>query len=116
MELYLLKHYEDSQQLIPIICIGLALVFLMGLGFRFNIWTSRLFKLSLLACALSGFYGTYLHLMANYEFELEMTPEASTSSLFLESLSGALPSLAPLSMVVLALIGYSYLTILKQQQ
>jgi len=36
--------------------------------------------------------------------------------LFLESISGAFPVLAPLSMVVLALIGYSYLILINQKQ
>ncbi|MDX1314396.1 MAG: hypothetical protein R3356_02740, partial [Eudoraea sp.] len=45
----------------------------------------------------------------------EMTPSAKGWDLFVESLSGALPALAPGSMIVLALIGYSYLILLKQK-
>ncbi|NAS30971.1 hypothetical protein GTQ40_08330 [Flavobacteriaceae bacterium R38] len=74
------------------------------------------FKLVLIVTALSGFYGVFLHLRANYEFEQEMKPTANGWDLFLESLSGALPTLAPGSMVVLALLGYSYLIFLKQKQ
>ena len=65
--------------------------------------------------SLSGIYGAFLHLQANYEFEQDMKPTANFWELFSESLSGALPTLAPMSMVVLALIGYSYLILIKQQ-
>jgi len=44
-----------------------------------------------------------------------MKPTATKWELFSESLSGALPTLAPMSMLVLALIGYSYLILIKQQ-
>lgn len=74
------------------------------------------FKLVLLVTALSGIYGGYLHLSSNFEFEIEMTPTASNWELLIESLSGALPTLAPLSMIVLALIGYSYLILINKKQ
>ena len=113
LELYLLHHYESLQQAIPMICIG-ALLLLMALSF-FS-WAHgvfRFFKLALILTALSGLYGTYLHLKANYEFELEMRPTANNWDLFMESMSGALPALAPCSMIVLALIGYSYTLLLN---
>ena len=70
----------------------------------------------MLLTALSGVYGTFLHLRANFEFEQEMKPTETGLNLFLESLSGALPALAPGSLIALALIGYSYLILLKQKQ
>ena len=116
LELYLLGHYEDRLQLVPILCIGISIITLCLLFYRRTNWTIRLYKLVLGLTALSGVYGTFLHLQANYEFEVEMKPTAKGWELFLESLSGALPALAPGSMIVLALIGYSYLILLKQQQ
>lgn len=115
LELYLLDHYEDAQQLIPIICIGTTLLLTTASVFSRSNLIGKLFQINLVLTALSGVYGMYLHLMANYEFELEMTPSASGWSLFIESLSGALPALAPGSMIMLALIGYVYITLLKQQ-
>ncbi len=116
LELYLLDHYEDTLQLIPMLCIGASIIILVVLLYRRTKWTIRLYKLILALTALSGIYGTFLHLQANYEFELEMKPTAKAWDLFVESLSGALPALAPGSMILLALIGYSYLILLKQQQ
>ena len=116
LELYLLDHYEDKLQLIPILCIGLVIVTVILLIYLRSKVMKGLFKFILVITALSGFYGSYLHLIANYEFEQEMKPTASTMHLLSESLSGALPALAPFSMVVLALIGYSYLIIINQNK
>jgi hypothetical protein len=115
LELYLLDHYEDLQQLIPLLCIGAALLVMSVLLFRKSGFAMQLFKGILGIAALSGLYGTFLHLRANVEFEQEMRPTAKGWDLFVESLSGALPALAPLSMVVLALLGYSYLKLLNKK-
>lgn len=116
MELYLLDHYEGTLQLIPLLCIGSALLLMLILFFQKTNFLLSLFQWLMVLTAGSGLYGVFLHLRANYEFELEMKPTAKGWDLFMESLSGALPSLAPASMIVLALIGYSYLILLKQKQ
>ena len=116
VELYLLGHYEDTLQLIPILCIAASIMMVVVLFYRRTNFTIGVFKLVMGLTALSGLYGTFLHLQANYEFEQEMKPGIKGWDLFLESLSGALPTLAPGSMIVLALIGYSYLILLKQKQ
>lgn len=113
MELYLLGHYEDTQQLIPIFCVATAILLVMVLFFKQTRLILGILKSVLGLTAVSGIYGTYLHLVANYEFEQEMTPGASPWELLVESLTGALPALAPASMIVLALIGYSYILLLK---
>jgi len=115
-ELYLLEHYEDTLQLIPLLAIGISLGLLVILFFWRTNFLLAVFTIVLVITGLSGVYGTFLHLRANYEFELEMTPSAEGWDLFQESLSGALPALAPLSMIVLALIGYSYLLLIKQEK
>ncbi|WP_299127021.1 hypothetical protein [uncultured Winogradskyella sp.] len=116
LELYLLSHYESFLQLIPILCIGLVLLTVIILAFRKTIIIKNVFKLLLVLTVLSGIYGTILHLQSNYEFEIEMTPTADRWHLFLESFAGALPALAPLSMIVLALIGYSYLKLINLKE
>ena len=45
-----------------------------------------------------------------------MKPSSDSWVLFVESLSGALPALAPLNLVILSMVGYSYILILKQNQ
>jgi len=115
-ELYLLDHYEDTLQFIPILCIGLLLLLVLVLFVYQSRFLNQGFKIFFVLTASSGIYGAFLHLQANYEFELEMTPTLSGWDLFVESLFGALPALAPLSMVVLALIGYSYLILINHKQ
>jgi hypothetical protein len=116
LELYLLDHYEDRYQLIPLLVIAIALVMTVVLNFRASKRIQQLFKLVLVLISLSGIYGVFLHLQANFEFEQEIHPTASTLSLFSESISGAFPALAPLSLIVLALIGYAYLTLINQKK
>ena len=115
LELYLLDHYEDTWQLIPVLCIGVALVNLCVLFYRRSQAAIHLFKLVLVLTTFSGVYGVVLHIQSNFEFEQDMKPTASFWQLILESLSGALPTLAPMSLVVLACIGYSYLILIQQQ-
>lgn len=116
LELYLLEHYEDTWQLIPVICIGVALINFCVLLYRRSQAAIHLFKIVLVLTTFSGVYGVFLHLQSNFEFEQDMKPTASFWQLITDSLSGALPTLAPMSLVVLACIGYSYLILIQQQQ
>ena len=115
-ELYLLDHYEDTQQLIPLLCIGVALVMVIVLWVTPRNWAIRVFQVLMGLTALSGVYGVFLHLQANYDFEREMKPTATHWESWLESLSGALPALAPGSMIALALVGYASLLLLKRNR
>lgn len=114
LELYLLDHYEDWQQLIPLVTIGGSLVAMGWYALQRTAVYGQVFLGFLAATALSGGFGVYLHLAANLEFEQEMKPSAAFWDVFVESLSGALPTLAPASLIVLALIGYSYHLLIKQ--
>jgi len=105
-ELILIGHYEDEWQLIPIILIVITSLF--GVMIRPSKTLLNVFKVLLAACAFSGLLGVYFHLQANMEFEAELHPTQSYFTTFIESLSGALPALAPSSMIVFALIGYIY--------
>ncbi len=116
LELYLLDHFEDTLQLIPIIGIGAGLILMPLVYFSYSQITVKLYQLILIALSVSGFYGVFLHLKGNFEFEQEMKPTASSWELFVDSLSGAFPALAPLSLVVLALLGYSYLILINQKK
>ena len=114
LELYLLDHYEDWQQLIPLVAIGGSLVAMGWYALQRTAFFGNIFLGFLGATALSGGAGVYLHLAANLEFEQEMKPSATFGDILIESLSGALPTLAPASLIVLALIGYSYHLLIKQ--
>jgi hypothetical protein len=53
----------------------------------------------------AGLLGMWLHYDSNVEFELEMTPSIGAADLFRESMTGAIPALAPGTMIQLGLIG-----------
>lgn len=114
-ELVLISHYEDQWQLLPIILISVVMgVFMISLWKR-SVGLMRLFKVLLVACVLSGALGVYFHLRANMEFEAELHPSQPSTTTFFESLSGALPALAPGSMIIFALIGYIYILLINKQ-
>jgi hypothetical protein len=107
-ELLLLGHTEALQQLIPLGMITVSLVLLatrMFVGGRNLLHAFRLFMVLFVA---SGALGIYLHYQSNVEFELEMNPSAEGRELVWESLTGAMPALAPGTMVQLGLIGLLY--------
>tara|TARA_Y200000002_G_scaffold236603_1_gene195460 strand:+ start:491 stop:937 length:447 start_codon:yes stop_codon:yes gene_type:complete len=114
LELYLIGHYEDTMQLIPIFCVSISLFNLLLLFFKVSKFTTNLFKVVLCSTLIVGIYGVYLHLKSNYQFEYEIRPSKNYWVLLKNSFSGALPTLAPLSLVVLSLVGYSYLIIISK--
>ncbi len=117
LELLFIEHHESRTQSIPVILIALSGISFLTLVLRQSLWIKRTFLILMAACFFSGFLGIYFHLLANYEFELEVHPTQQGWSLFMKMLSGALPSLAPGSMIGIAILGYIfYLTNNQKQQ
>lgn len=108
LELYLLRHFEDFFQLIPLICIASSLIVLGVMQVRVSRFIQQLFSVLMLMTALAGIYGIVLHIQTNFQFEQEMTPTHSNWDLFVESLTGAIPALAPGSLIAFSILGYSY--------
>lgn len=107
-ELVLLGHYEEPWQLVPLGMIGLSLAVLVVRLFRNDARTLRVFQVCMLLFVAAGILGIYLHYQSNVEFELEMNPAAAGWELIRESLTGAMPALAPGTMAYLGLIGLLY--------
>lgn len=107
-ELILLGHYEEPWQLVPLGMIGLSLAVLAVRLFRNDARVLRVFQICMLLFVAAGILGIYLHYQSNVEFELEMNPAAAGWELIRESLTGAMPALAPGTMVHLGLIGLLY--------
>lgn len=107
-ELLLIGHFEDWPQMIP-----LALI-VVGLGT--GLWyarvptpsSDRVFSLSLAVMFASGLVGQVLHYRGNMEFELESDPAITGWNLFVASMTGATPALAPGTMALLAVVGYAW--------
>lgn len=107
-ELYLLGHYEETWQLLPMVLLGVALP-LIALCWLFpSAATLRSMQGLMLLLVVAGFLGVYQHYSVNVEFEVGMYPSRSGLELFWESLKGATPALAPGSLTWLGLIGLAY--------
>lgn len=105
VELVLLGHYEDFWQLVPVVVLAAGLVV--------SIWhiaapsrlSGRVLCVVMLIFILSGLVGLGLHFNGNMEFELEMYPGLEGWPLIWESLRGAVPALAPGTMIFVGLVG-----------
>ena len=106
LELLLLDHTEDFWQLVPLILLASGvIIFLIAILTRLPLkW--ELFRFLMFIFLLSGFYGFWLHYQTNVEFEKEMYAGLEGMALFMKSMKGATPSLAPGAMIMLALIGW----------
>lgn len=94
-ELYLLDHYEQTRQWIPIILsiAGFALV-------TVSWWQPGSSKLKALRwlmgiTALASMYGMYLHFSGNYSFAREINPSFSAVEAIWPAIKGSNPLLAP---------------------
>jgi len=108
IELILLEHYAELAQLIPLgaMLVGLAVLAMWFLT-RAPV-VLRVFQVFMLLFCLVGIVGIYLHYESNVEFELEMNPSAMGWPLIWASLTGAMPALAPGTMIHLGLVGLLY--------
>jgi hypothetical protein len=104
-ELYLLGHYEDRFQWAPLLSLAVGVILTAAVAVR---PTARLVKVLRVIMALYvpvAVFGLYLHITSNVEFEVEMRPSIDGFELIRESLTGAIPALAPGAMLQLGLIG-----------
>ena len=106
LELLLLDHTEDFWQIIPLILLGVGFIsFFIGSFTHLRLrW--EIFRGIMIIFLLSGIYGFLLHYETNVEFEKEMYPGLEGIELFIKSMKGATPSLAPGAMMMLAFIGW----------
>ena len=107
-ELYLLEHYEDWWQLVPLLLLGVAAPVIARCWAVPSAATLRVLQGLMLLLVIVGALGVYQHYTGNAEFELEMYPSRAGFELFWESLKGATPALAPASLSWLGLIGLAY--------
>ena len=106
LELLLLGHYEDVWQWTPVVLLSLGLVAGPWIARRPSPVALRVFRWLMAAHVAAGAAGLFLHLRANVEFELELHhPGIGGWPLVWETLTGAIPALAPGAMVQLGLLG-----------
>jgi hypothetical protein len=108
-ELWLLEHYEETSQLLPMGAIGATL---LALGWNWRapgLLSRRTLQVVLSLLLVVGVTGVVLHVRGNAEFQREMDPSLAGSALWWKTLRAkAPPALAPGVLVQLALLGLVY--------
>jgi hypothetical protein len=94
-ELFFLSHWNETIQFLPFALSGLGLITLALAYFRPSHGILNGMRWSMLLIAACSFIGFYEHMVINYQFWLEIKPDATTWDLIKATLEGANPVLAP---------------------
>lgn len=109
LELWLLGHYEDLDQFIPLGLSVVGTITVLAAAFKPTRITVRLLQAVMLLFVASGLVGVWFHYQATTEFQLEMDPSLRGWALFRKAIAAkAPPALAPGAMIQLGLIGLAY--------
>ena len=109
VELWLLNHYEDLDQVIPLGLAAAGSLALLLAAARPTAATVRILQVVMVLFVVSGFLGVWYHYQATTEFQLEMDPSLRGWALFRKAIvAKAPPALAPGAMIQLGLIGLAY--------
>lgn len=104
IELWLTEHVEEPLQLIPFALCTLGLV-MMGVAYsRPRRGTLLALRGTMALVGAGSLLGMYLHLTSNFQFELEIRPNAAAGDVIMEALRGANPLLAPGILVLAAIL------------
>jgi hypothetical protein len=106
VELLLLAHYEDTEQLIPLALLGGGLVIGFWHAVRPGRGSVRAMQVAMVLFLCAGAAGIAYHYLGAAEFQLEIDPAQSPLDVFAKVLRvHAPPLLAPGVMVQLGLLG-----------
>jgi len=109
VELLLIEHYEAAAQLIPLVLVAASLGVIVWHVASESRASVRGLQLMMLLCLAAGAIGVALHFQGAAEFQLEMDPSISRSTLVQKVMRAkAPPVLAPGVMVQLGLLGLAY--------
>ncbi|MGH9203801.1 MAG: hypothetical protein ACRD2A_21450 [Vicinamibacterales bacterium] len=109
IDLLLIRHYEDSNQLIPLAVAAVGLLVMMWVAARPNVAALRVMQLVMLCFIGTGIIGVTLHFQANAEFQREVDPAITTRDLIWKVVEAtAPPALSPGVLVQLGLLGLVY--------
>lgn len=104
-ELLLLGHFEGRPQWVPLMCLAAGCLVGAWTAVRPSRRSLQALRATTAAFLPAGLLGIFFHLKSNVEFELEMRPSLAGSDLLTEALQGAMPALAPGTLLQLGLLG-----------
>ena len=109
VELYLLGHHAGTNQLIPLVVAGAALLVILWVSIRPGVLTLRTLQFLMLTFIGTGILGITLHFQANAKLQRESDPSISTRDLAWRVATGTgPPALAPALMVQLGCLGLAF--------
>jgi hypothetical protein len=109
VELFLIAHYEDTLQLVPLASIAIALAVLIWHVARSDALSVRALQATMVLFLLAGSAGMWFHFRGGAEFQLEIDPAQSRWDIFAKVMRAkAPPVLASGVMMQLGLIGLVY--------
>ncbi|HXG87541.1 MAG TPA: hypothetical protein VNJ02_04325 [Vicinamibacterales bacterium] len=109
IELWLINHREDSNQVIPLVVAAAALIVLAWVAIRPGLGILRAMQFMMLTCIGTGILGVTLHFQANAAFQRELDPTIAAGALIWKVVEAtAPPALSPGLMVQLGLLGLVY--------
>jgi hypothetical protein len=116
VELLLLKHDEDTIQLVPLVLLAAGLVAVIAHAMKPTGAAVGAVRVTMAAFIAAGLAGFYFHYRANVEFQLEGDPTLKGRALLMKALEAkAPPALAPGVMIQLGLVGLAYTLRHKEQ-
>ena len=108
IDLVVLGHFEDLKQWVPLVLLPASLLVVAWHRLRPGCRGLRALQGIMALFIASGVVGLWFHCSGNMAFELEIAPTTAGWELLRETLSGAIPALAPALMVQLGLLGLIY--------
>lgn len=107
-ELVLLEHYEELNQVVPLVLLGLTLVTILWHWLDGRKQSLRVFQVVMLLLILAGALGAYFHLEGNIEATREFEPDLAGLAMWLDVVRGEAPMLAPGTLLQFGLLGLLY--------
>ena len=113
-ELLLIGHYEDSPQFIPLILTGVGVVTLLVQLVYPRGWTLSLVTIVMALFIGAGVLGMYFHFHGSSEFQREMDPTMTGTTLLWHVLRAkSPPTLSPGTMIQMGILGLGYVYLLR---
>jgi hypothetical protein len=110
IELWLSDHTGEPKQLIPFALCALGLITALAVLIRPQRATILALRAVMIVTAAGSLLGMYFHLKGNFDFELDIRPNATAGEVIVDALKGADPLLAPgiLALVAVLAIAATY--------
>ena len=116
VELLLIRHVEDTIQLLPIVLLAGGAAAVAWHAWSRSVPSGIMTRGVMLLFVVAGALGIFFHFEANLEFQREMDATLKGRALYWRALSATVPpALAPGVMIQLGLLGLAYTYRLKER-